>query len=82
MTEKMLERYSGMCEVNVPSLESRHDILVSVIPKIRMAVIQMVIKEYGHPLSKNMHLVFYNKQALYMSCVDYNQGRCLVSTRW
>ncbi|MED6121051.1 Chitin synthase, class 2 [Stylosanthes scabra] len=77
-TEEFLKGNTNISTYGAPSLDTRQDILMEEIPKLGKEATMNAIKEWGQPLSRITHLIFYTTSSLCNSPgSDYHLAKLL-----
>ncbi|MED6121048.1 Chitin synthase, class 2 [Stylosanthes scabra] len=77
-TEDFLKENTNMNTYGAPSLDARQEILMEEIPKLGKEATLNAIKEWGQPLSRITHLIFYTTSCLCNSPgADYHLAKLL-----
>ncbi|KAJ0963655.1 hypothetical protein J5N97_028777 [Dioscorea zingiberensis] len=77
LTEDILKENPCMCAFMAPSLDARHDIVVTQVPKLGHQAASMAIKHWGQPKSRITHLVFCTTSGVDMPGADYQLTKLL-----
>ncbi|MED6170751.1 Chitin synthase, class 2 [Stylosanthes scabra] len=76
--EAILKENPNISTYGAPSLDARQDILVEEIPKLGKEAAQNAIREWGQPLSRITHLIFYTNSTICNSPgADYHLAKLL-----
>nr|QEQ50486.1 CHS [Polygala tenuifolia] len=77
LTEDILKKNPDICTFMAPSLDARHDAVVSEVPKLGKEAALKAIKEWGLPKSKITHLIFCTSSGVGMPGADYHLAKLL-----
>ncbi|MED6121054.1 Chitin synthase, class 2 [Stylosanthes scabra] len=76
--EAILKENTNISTYGAPSLDARQDILMEEIPKLGKEAAMNAIREWGQPLSRITHLIFYTNSTLCNSpSADYLLAKLL-----